>query len=155
MGRRGPAPKPTALKVIEGTFRPDRAPVREPKPKVAAPAKPKGLTQRASREWDRVVPQLLAVRVLTELDLAVLVGYCESWSLYWKAKAEVGKRGITVVAGSGTRIANPAVGVMNRAYRDYVLAGRELGLTPAARSRIEALPDEAAGRDEEAFLFGR
>jgi len=83
MGRRGPPPKPTALKLFAGTFRKDRAPKREPKPAQTKgfPKPPSFLGQIAKQEWRRVVPELHKLGILTKVDRAALAAYCESYEI--------------------------------------------------------------------------
>ena len=44
MGQRGPSGKPTNKKILQGTFRKDRAPDNEAKPDIVEPEKPSWLT---------------------------------------------------------------------------------------------------------------
>jgi len=78
---------PTALHLLQGgrkkTHRP--MPVGEPMPPALIPKCPKHLDAEARKEWRRIGRMLLAVRVITELDRAVLTVYCQSWSEYVRA----------------------------------------------------------------------
>lgn len=62
MGLRGPAPKPTALRIIEGNLGHRPLNQREPKPLVGEPDVPAHLSRDAKKEWRRLVPILLAMR---------------------------------------------------------------------------------------------
>jgi P27 family predicted phage terminase small subunit len=153
MGKRGPPKKPSALKVVQGTFRKDReakSPVNvEPK----APKPPKGMSQLGLACWRRMVPKLVAARVLTELDRELLAAFCECWAMYWGLKAVVDEEGWTWVSANGNIRVHPAVGAMKMMLDNVVRLGREFGLTPASRSRIEALPESPTDPTAE-FLFG-
>src|SRR4051794_4588403 len=72
----GRKPTPTKLKVAAGN--PGKRPLndREPQPAVAEPPLPAWLPQRAKAEWRRIVPELLALGLLTRIDQAALVSYC-------------------------------------------------------------------------------
>jgi P27 family predicted phage terminase small subunit len=48
-------------------------------PPVKAPPKPKDLVGAAAAEWRRIVPLLLELGLLTELDRAALTLYCIAW----------------------------------------------------------------------------
>lgn len=59
--------KPTNLKILEGTFRKDRA-ANEPKPVPIAPPKPAWLKCAAGEIWKQLAPDLDAVGCLTRVD---------------------------------------------------------------------------------------
>jgi len=153
VGRRGPPKKPAALKVVQGTFRPDRAPKSPSRAQSGAPRAPKGMSQLGLGCWRRMVPRLIEAQVLTELDREMLAAFCECWAAYWDLKAIVQKEGYTTMGSRGNLRPHPAVGAM-KVQLDYVVRlGREFGLTPASRSRIEALPEPPTDPTAE-FLFG-
>jgi P27 family predicted phage terminase small subunit len=155
VGRRGPPPKPTAQKKLEGTYRKDRAAGgNELAPPPAVPVCPKWLKGAAKIEWDRVVPQLAEAGVLTGLDGGQLERYCDAYGNWLAARADVTKRGVTLKTQFGPQN-NPSV---KRAFDERKEADRlaqELGLSPSARSRVK-VPEKAPAADPtEAFLFGK
>jgi P27 family predicted phage terminase small subunit len=85
MGRRGPPPKPSSLKVIQGTFRPDRAAANEPKPAVKIPTAPAWLGDEAKKEWKRVTKEMAALGLISELDRTALALYCQALDEYLAA----------------------------------------------------------------------
>jgi len=85
---------PTALKVIKGTFRQDRAQPNEPTPEVGIPPAPAHLAGDALAEWQRVTPLLEACNMLAKIDLAILAMYCDAWARYLdlqRATEELGR----------------------------------------------------------------
>ncbi len=76
MARRGPAPKPTRMKVLAGN--PGKRPLnrREPQPKPGLPRCPAQLSEEAKREWKRISKELDRLGLLTVLDRAALSAYC-------------------------------------------------------------------------------
>src|SRR5690349_1761687 len=78
MGERGPARKPTALRVLEGdqSHRPPNR--REPKPKIRAdtPRAPEHLEAVARATWNRLAPELHRLGLLTDVDLELFESYC-------------------------------------------------------------------------------
>src|SRR4051812_21548502 len=88
MGERGPAPKPTALRVLEGN-RAKRPLRREPKPRLGAPECPKELQGEARAEWQRIVPDLDQIGLLARADRAVLMSYCQTWAALLDAQREM------------------------------------------------------------------
>lgn len=80
MGQRGPKPTPQALKLLTGARIRMAADLGEGvNPPVKAPPKPKDLVGPAAAEWRRIVPLLLELGLLTELDRAALALYCIAW----------------------------------------------------------------------------
>ena len=64
----GRKPKPTALKLIQGTYRSDRANLNEPKPKAGIPPCPKFLRGDARKQYRKTAKKLLKIGLMTELD---------------------------------------------------------------------------------------
>jgi hypothetical protein len=92
MAVRGRKPKPTHLRLVGGNAgkRPIKA--NEPKPEVAAPQPPPHLNEAAKAEWGRIVGQLLALRLVTELDRAALAAYCVAYARWAEAEEHIGHR---------------------------------------------------------------
>lgn len=144
MALRGPKTKPTTLKLLTGTARSGRLNPQEPRPEVVQPDAPAHLSDAARVEWDRIVTELLALRLLTNLDRAALAAYCQAygrWSSAETALARMAERdavtdGLIVKTKSGNLIQNPLVGAANKAMADMVRYAAEFGLTPSARTRV-------------------
>lgn len=151
MGK-GRRPKPTAQHKLEGTFRKDRHAARA----VADPARPDApasLSDDARAEWDRVIGELAAAKLLSKLDRAVLALYCQAWADYWAAKAIVEEEGWTAVGSTGNVVEHPAVKSMHRSWEHCVRAAREFGMTPSGRAAIR-VPDAPEKSTDEQALFG-
>ena len=82
MGKRGPAPTPTAVLRLRGTYRKHRS-RREPTPDSTAPECPDWLDDQAKEAWAQVLPQLERMGVMTGIDGNALARYCQFWSR-WK-----------------------------------------------------------------------
>jgi P27 family predicted phage terminase small subunit len=145
---RGAKPKPTHLKVIEGNPGKRRLNKREPRPDPAIPEAPEGLEGEALEEWGKVAPELYRLGVLSRLDKAVLAAYCHAYARYMAAErilAEMAKRSpqakaLMIQTTNGNWVQNPLVGTANQAAISMVRYAAELGMTPSARSKIEAGP---------------
>ncbi|MEZ4699249.1 MAG: phage terminase small subunit P27 family [Rhodothermales bacterium] len=136
MGRRGPAPKPTKLKLLQGTYRKDRANTNEPEPEAAVPKCPSFLKGEARREWRRIVPELQEMGLLSRIDRAALCGYCASWETLVESDKVISAEGRTIVNAKGQLVAHPEMAIRSRAMdqlRGYMV---EFGMTPASRARI-------------------
>lgn len=152
MGARGPAPKPTALKVLDGN--PGRRPLNlnEPKPRPIAPDCPSWLDAGAKREWRRIAPALERLGLLTEIDGAALAAYCQSYSRWRQSQEVLRKKGLTFETASGYLMPRPEVGIGNRALIELRAFCTQFGMTPAARARMQ-LYETGSDYDEEESPF--
>lgn len=139
MGRRGPQPTPTKLKVLRGETRPSRINREEPQPAPNVPTLPADMDLAAVAVWKRVMGEFGHTRVITAADADVFRLYCETVARYEEASRLLTRSGPLVKgARSGEYVKNPLVQVA----RDYgalmlQLAGT-LGLTPSSRTGIKA-----------------
>lgn len=142
MGLRGPAPKPTAMRIAEGN--PSRRPLnsREPQPNRVAPKCPSHLDKEAKREWRRLVPILLRMRVLTEADGYALANLCQAFSTMVRAQKKLNESGLLIRTPNGFAQQSPLLSVVNTCMQTITQLSREFGLTPASRTRIQAAEDE-------------
>lgn len=148
MGKRGPAPKPTALKLMSGTYRPDRAPRNEAKPEAAAPSCPSWLSQEAKREWRRVVKDLATLGLLTTIDRAALAAYCDAYQMWYDARHSLDEAGTLLqVTESGYMAPRPEIGIINSAMKNMHKFMAEFGMTPSARTRVNAEAPEVPKDD--------
>ena len=141
--RSGPAPKPTNLKVLHGSAKGKRQAKVEPEAELGPPPKPDWLGPVASEAWDDLVELLVEMRVVTVADrlaLEMLATVYEEWRV---AAGTVEDEGTTQLVETqfGERIqSHPAVAQRSDAFRRLHAMAQEFGLTPAARSRLQAPP---------------
>lgn len=76
MGRRGPPPKPTALRLLSGERRPSRINRGEPQPPEAEVIPPSYLPADALEVWRARAPDLVRQRLLTSWDVDTFAAYC-------------------------------------------------------------------------------
>lgn len=132
--------KPSHLKVVQGTFRPDRAPSKEITPEPARFLNPpRGLDVYARRCWRQYAPMLLRLGLLTEADFQSFVLLCQTWARYERANARLRavyrqKPRVTIEAIEYIRKAEVSV---EQASRELRQLWSEFGMTPAARSRLD------------------
>lgn len=144
----GRRPKPTAMKLLAGN--PGHRPLNtnEPKPS-GTPTCPRHLDADAKKEWHRISAELIAMGMLTIVDRAALAGYCASWSRWIKAEQQIEKYGMVVKSPkSGFPIQNPYVGISNTAMDSMRKFLVEFGMTPAARSRVNATQINSDKQDD-------
>ena len=140
MSIRGRKPKPTHLKIAQGNPGKRKLNTAEPQPPAVekAPPPPALLGQHGKREWRRLAPILLAMGVLSEADLTALLAYCKAYERWYDAEQHLRREGTVLRGREGGRYQNPYLAVSNRAFDQMQKLGPEFGLTPSARSRIEA-----------------
>lgn len=143
----GPPKKPTLLKLAEGTYREDRVAKDEPKPKARVPNPPKHMGKIALEEWHRLVEELKELGLITNLDRAALVVYCDLWEHYVIASEKVKTQGQVIQTSNGNTIENPQFSIKKRAAEMMHKFLIEFGMTPASRTRISATP-LSKGKDE-------
>ncbi len=137
MGKRGPAPKPTNIRILEGNLSKRPFNSREPEPQPGEPALPVHLDAKARRIWRQLVPLLLNMRVLTEADgeaLGTLAAICAVERRLLKAIRE---KGDTFKTGSGYIQQRPEWGLLNKLWQLKRVYLGEFGMSPASRSRIQ------------------
>lgn len=135
---RGPAPQPTALKLLRGNPGRRRLNDAEATPEVplAVPAPPVALKGEASAEWRRRAPQLLRLGLMTEVDLPAFESYCRAWGRYVDAETKVEATGVILQAPSGYPIQNPMLAVANKALAQCKDFWARFGMTPSDRTRV-------------------
>lgn len=151
MGARGPAPKPTALKQLEGNPGKQKLNKGEPMPNVPAtvPKPPKRLLPEARKEWKRLAPAMVALGLLTEVDTSAFAELCQNYAYYLAADAEILAMGTAgpiqmQKAPSGYMQQHPLLSLRKQYYETWRRGLADFGLTPASRARI-ALGDGGGG----------
>jgi len=142
VGARGPAPKPTALVLLEGN--PGKRPINhaEPQPRLKTPRCPDYLDEEAKNEWKRLVRILRHMKLLTEADYISLGNLCQAYSTMIKAQMKLSESGLLFKTGSGYVQQSPLLGVVNTCMETITRLCREFGLTPSSRSRMQLLSTE-------------
>jgi P27 family predicted phage terminase small subunit len=137
MGARGPAPTPTKVLQLRGTFRPDRHGGSEPQPttlsKVPRPPSHFGKTEK--RIWRYVCNLLITEDRLAASDLGALEGYVTVWARALDAEAVVAVEGRTFKGSQGLQ-RHPELITAERARADMRRYEQLFGLTPSDRARM-------------------
>jgi len=155
MGERGPAPKPSALKVLRGTFKPSRA-RGEVHPDIGICTCPSWLSREAKAEWRYIVPKLERLGLLTHIDKAALVSYVTAFADLQITERVIAREGYSFSTPQGYQQVRPEVAVRNKARETIKKFLAEFGLSPSARTRINATPkkEEDTKDRAETFLLG-
>jgi P27 family predicted phage terminase small subunit len=127
----GRPPIPTALKIMRGNPGHRPLPKDEPKPEVIEPTRPANLSPRAIQEWERMVPILMRMKVLTEADGQALGMLCNDIADLDEVTDQIRQTGWLVAGGR-----NPLTAVQSDLNRRVVMALREFGMGPASRTKV-------------------
>ncbi|MGD9276347.1 MAG: phage terminase small subunit P27 family [Candidatus Pacearchaeota archaeon] len=134
----GRKPKPTYLKILEGN--PGKRPLNdnEPIPPKEMPDCPSYIREDriASKEWDRIVPILYDLNLLTRIDRSIIELYCVNYALFVWANEDIKKHGHIINTRYGQK-ANPAVTMAREAAKIIKACAVEFGCTPSSRSRLK------------------
>lgn len=160
MGQRGPKPMPANVHLLRGNAskKPIGSLFDEFRPEVEIPDYPSWIWPEAKKEWKRIASELERYGLISRLDRAALVLYCQAWAkMVWaerqlsramklaeEARAAAEARGEEYTGGDGfmTRTANG-----NLTYSHHWVVGKHataevkkyldlFGLSPSARSRV-------------------
>lgn len=128
-GKQGRKPKPTTIveNQRDQTYGADLDKLPPP---------PDYLSDREKAEWKRVGNQLLEVGLINGLDVTVLAAYCAAYGRWVEAQESIKKHGVLVKSPNGFPMQSPYLAISNKAMEQMVKIMGELGMTPAARTRI-------------------
>jgi len=126
------------IDITGGTLRTHKPPRdKEPQPKERMPRCPKHLDKEARKEWKRAGKILLSIGLMTDLDMAVLAGYCDAFSQWAEATEKVHEAGLVYKKSDGTPGLNPYLRVAREAYDRMMKAAVLLGLSPSSRASLK------------------
>jgi P27 family predicted phage terminase small subunit len=141
MGKRGPAPMPTGLKVLHGEKRAERLNPGAPKPNGGL-TMPTGMSTRAKAVWRRQVKAMAGTGVLTAADVYSLRCFCEAVVRYEQAAQMLESSGPLTVGQKNNEIRHP----LGQIVRDNAMLirtfARDLGFLPSAREGLRVRDDE-------------
>jgi P27 family predicted phage terminase small subunit len=148
MPKPGPRPTPTRILQLRGSWRAKRN-RDEPQPRVEKPVAPPWLSEDAKKVFEHYAERLHAAGVLTVADEGVLARYADLTAQYQRCAEFIGKHGdVHVTRGrpgpNGEEGRPTGIQVFPQAKLKLALASvllqleRELGLTPAARTGLQA-----------------
>jgi P27 family predicted phage terminase small subunit len=158
MGKRGPAQRPTALKLLHGERHLDRINTDEPVPRDALPEEPDDLAEEVAQVWRKVIKELATMGLAFASDTPSIVAYCEAVAVHRRASWAVHEYGVLIQgrgADAGRLVRNPAVQQQRDAAMTLLRFAQEFGLTPSARASIKAGDAGAdSGKDDNPFAAG-
>tara|TARA_R100000808_G_scaffold502_2_gene2586 strand:- start:32583 stop:33074 length:492 start_codon:yes stop_codon:yes gene_type:complete len=143
--------KPTSIVKLEGG-RQVKKPKNEPLPLVTYKRPPGNLNTKAKEKWEELGPKLYKLGLLTELDLDSFEALCITYAK-WKEAEEKATVGV-IQAPSGYVQINPMISVARGYFTQYKALLIEFGMSPAARTKIEAMPASGEQIPLEELLSG-
>lgn len=145
MGKRGPAPRPTTLRLLEGARERD-VNRNEPVARSGKIEPPDELSDDVRVIFDHVVAELEHMKIASPADRDSIVCYCEAVDKHRKASAVLAKSPVLIRGLHGGMVRNPALAVQRDSANLIRQFAQEFGLTPSARARIdsERLEDDSA-----------
>lgn len=152
MGKHGPPPLPTKLKILRGNPGKRKLNKKEPQPAGGQPVCPRWLDEEAKRKWRQLVPELRAMGVATKVDADALAQYCQVWSRWKQAEEFIAKHGPVISIrddeGNVKYLAQvPQVSIARHLLTIMRNLQREFGMTASARSQIHV--EQAPKRQSE------
>lgn len=116
--------------------------VEAPDAATAAPPAPAWLPRNAKAEWRRVMPVLVARRILTDADLGSLENYCLAQHTVRLATKQM-------AAATEPDMLLKMHRMQQQAMQTARQLAAELGLTPVSRSRPTIRPDDPDDDDDD------
>lgn len=110
--------------------------------------------EAAAAEYELMGPILRDMGLLSEIDRAAFLEYCDAWGRkeYWTRR--VAEDGAVQVTESGYEAQRPAVTFMNRASDDLKKYLGLFGLSPSDRTRVSASAPAKKKDPTEKFFDG-
>lgn len=142
MSVRGRKPTPTKLRILRGN--PGKRPLPKDEPEPASleqiPPPPADLDEIAAKEWRTLATEMLAIGLLTKLDLGLFHEYCWTWSELLRHQRMLRESGRSVFVPKGStypQFSPYFTASLKLSARLQSLIG-DLGLSASSRTRINA-----------------
>ena len=137
---KGRKPKPTKLKLLQGTFRKDRQNLNEPEPEVRIPSPPDFLNSDGLQEWGRMSEKLYQLGMLSEIDRGYFAAYCQAYGRWAEAERLIKEKGMVMKTITGNIIQSPLVGIANRAMKEMRDNAAIMGIPATMRGKVHTTP---------------
>lgn len=153
-GNSGRPGMPAALKLLQGNrSRENRndllAEVAKPAVPVGAPPMPDVLTPDAVAEWEQVLPALISLGIVSNLDSMALATYCQAVADWRRHQRHIAQRNAASTDELGGDVQTFKTGAQqmhvlrqlaNDAERRANAAGAQFGLSPMSRRNLKTAP---------------
>ena len=157
MGKRGPVPAKKFRKVLSGNLPVTQENIEDQVFDLRTPDMPRHLSKEQRKVWKSTIDLLGSSNILEVVDGAVLAAFCCSYARWVTAEKEIQalakENNITglVMKSNKGYVVNPLIIISRRAQRDTVDYAAQLGMTPAARLRLDSDISSVTKRKVNAF----
>lgn len=134
--------QPSSVLQLKKTQKSDRVNKNEPVRTGELPEKPADLGPVASKAWDYVVKILSDMRVLDKADAMTVELLCQARADWIEAREVLQFEGAYYTSNNGLIRAHPMLAMRNEASKRMLTLLAELGMTPASRSKVSAVPTD-------------
>lgn len=144
MGARGPKAAPNHLKLVRGD-KESRLNRDEPVPShVASIIPPDSLNEGATKVWNRLAPDMIDKKMLTEWDVDTFAVFCNATFRYHQCD-QLLKDELIAAGAAGGVIKSPYWQIMRDCSAIMAQWSSRFGLTPGDRASLKAGMDEDFG----------
>lgn len=141
MGKRGPAPTPTNLRLLNGARERD-VNHNEPQPRIGKMEPPPGMAPEVRAIFLWAADELAHMGIDSPADRDALAAYACAVENHRQASALLARSPVLVKGAHGNLVRNPALIVQRDAAHQIRAFAQEFGLTPSARARIDRRDEE-------------
>jgi len=153
-GNSGRPAMPAALKLLQGNRgRENRkdllAEVANPAVPVGAPPMPDVLSPEAVAEWEQLIPALISLGIVSQLDSMALATYCQAVADWRRYQRLISKRNDDSIDDLGGEVQTFKTGAQqmhvlrqlaNDAEKRANAAGAQFGMSPMSRRNLKTAP---------------
>jgi len=134
---------PNEIKKQQGTFQQCREPKKQMTPAKfeGIPKPPKQLIKEGMDLWNAAVQELQNLDMLYDVDLPMLVSYCNEMGTYFKMQDIINKKGEIYMQETSSGLVpktRPEVYIAKNSLKIAITIASKFGFTPADRTKIEA-----------------
>ena len=134
--------KPTNLKVVQGTTRPDRLTKNEPIVPLSIPKCPSFLNAEGKRYWKKTAEQLDEAGLIGSTDGAMFALHCDSFGRYEQISRGLQTlEDLVIETPNGAQQQAALWQIRNKLWEQVQKSATEFGLSPASRCKI-SLPEK-------------
>jgi len=152
MGKRGPTPRPTHLRALDGVEE-GRLNRDEPIPTTGDIVAPVDLSSQAKAIWDRLAPDLIAKRVLTSWDVDQFANGCRIQAMLNRALDDCENAAISSAGSHGGTIMNPTIRAVTTLESSLRSIWSRFGLTPGDRAQLRVDHNGGQKSGAEAYIM--
>ena len=146
MGKRGPAPKPTALKKSEGSYRADKDSSLEVDGFDEQVPAPEGLSEYAKGVWQSIMSEYVPYGIISANDLPLLHALCQAFDRYRKCQEMLDKHGYEVVDDMGNVNPSKWIDQADKCMEKVLKLCSHFGLSPSSRASIRMDPKKNSSK---------